>query len=450
MSHDERRGANGAEEDEAAEDSARAQSPTQDARRAGLRTPRLSPKEARGDPDEHAKAQETNSIRPARLRQRAQRPTPARTADSGPPKTRDGEEERRAQVQASTGKAESDPWTVPQQVRDRFVQDGHRFYFRDGSLAFRDHGRRLSTASENTEVIGSLIDIARFRGWQEITVEGTESFRREAWHQARLLGVAVRGYKPTVSEHAAMIRALSHQEEETAPAQGPSTSASSSSEPRSPAPSDLAVPEPEARKRSDELIVGKLLDHGRETYRFDPHREISYFVRIGTGQGERTIWGKDLERALEQSLTQPKIGDEVALRRTGSDPVTVKRRERDADGAVLKEEDLATQRHRWVLEKREFFEARVKAANTLRNPAIEPREGAGRHPELVGSYLNLHAAEIAARAMRDPEDRKKFVTLVRNALADSIARGEPLQPVRLRERAVQHPEPEHELSPVRS
>jgi hypothetical protein len=33
---------------------------------------------------------------------------------------------------------------------------------------------------------------------------------------------------------------------------------------------------------------------------------------------------------------------------------------------------------------------------------------------------HLHAAELAARAMRDPEDRKKFVTRVRNALADSI------------------------------
>ena len=29
--------------------------------------------------------------------------------------------------------ADSDPWTVPESVRDRFVQDGHRFYFPDGA-----------------------------------------------------------------------------------------------------------------------------------------------------------------------------------------------------------------------------------------------------------------------------------------------------------------------------
>ena len=199
MSHEPRPGANGAGEGDAAADSDRAANRPQDERRAKRRAQRLSAKEARGDPDGRVKAEEVNSIRPARVRQRARRPTPSWEADSGPRETRETEEERPPRPQANAGKAESDPWTVPQQVRDRFVQDGHRFYFRDGSPAFRDHGRRLSTASENTELIASLIDIARWRGWQEITVEGTERFRKEAWHQARLLGLAVRGYKPTAS-----------------------------------------------------------------------------------------------------------------------------------------------------------------------------------------------------------------------------------------------------------
>jgi hypothetical protein len=52
---------------------------------------------------------------------------------------------------ASTLKhADSDPWTVPQSVRDRFVQDGHRFFFPNGEAAFKDLGRKLTTASENT------------------------------------------------------------------------------------------------------------------------------------------------------------------------------------------------------------------------------------------------------------------------------------------------------------
>ena len=57
-----------------------------------------------------------------------------------------------------------------------------------------------------------------------------------------------------------------------------------------------------------------------------------------------------------------------------------------------------------------------------------------QHPELAGSYLNLRAAELASRALCDPEDQRRFVAQVRGALADHVERGEPLQPVRLRER----------------
>jgi hypothetical protein len=57
------------------------------------------------------------------------------------------------------------------------------------------------------------------------------------------------------------------------------------------------------------------------------------------------------------------------------------------------------------------------------------------HPELRGTYLNLRAAELASKALRDREDQRRFVAQVRSALADDIERGEPLQPVRMRERA---------------
>jgi hypothetical protein len=101
---------------------------------------------------------------------------------------------------AALQRADTDPWTVPQSVRDRFVQDGHRFFFPDGAPAFKDLGRRLTTASENTQVVHSLIQIANSRGWTEVTVTGTERFRQEAWRQARLAGLGVRGYRPSEAE----------------------------------------------------------------------------------------------------------------------------------------------------------------------------------------------------------------------------------------------------------
>ena len=324
-------------------------------------------------------------------------------------------------------RADSDPWTVPQSVRDRFVQDGHRFYFPDGAPAFRDLGRRLTTTSENTQVVRSLIEIAHSRGWSEITVSGTERFRHEAWRQARLEGLAVRGFQATEEQQAQLIRSLARS------LARPPDAISSASQPAAPAPSQPAREAP-AHNLSRERVVGKLLDHGRDAYRHDPNAEPSYFVRLQTSDGPREIWGRDIERAVAKSLTQPQIGDEVILQRTGRDAVTVKRQERDPEGQ-FRSKNVEVFRNRWVIEKQSFFEGRAAAAQDVRDETLGPREAVREHPELAGTYLNLRAAELASRALRDPQDQRRFVSQVRSALADDIERGEPLQPVRLRERS---------------
>jgi hypothetical protein len=274
-------------------------------------------------------------------------------------------------------------------------------------------------------VVRSLIEIAHSRGWTEVTVTGTERFRQEAWRQARLEGLTVKGYRPADAEQAQLVRALARRLARPVD--------SVSAEPSSLAPTQARSDAPAPSK--EERYVGKLLDHGKDTYRHDPDAEPSYFVRLGIPGGYREVWGKDLERAVAKSLTQPEIGDEVVLQRTGRDTVTVKRSERDAQGRVV-EKDVETYRNRWVLEKREFLEQRAAAAQVVRDAAVEPRAAVRQHPELAGTYLNLRAAELAAQRLRDPEDQKRFVAQVRDALAEGIERGEPLQPVRLRERRV--------------
>jgi hypothetical protein len=315
-------------------------------------------------------------------------------------------------------------------VRDRFVQDGHRFYFPDGAPAFRDLGRKLTTPSENTQVVRSLIDIAHSRGWSEVRVNGSERFRQEAWRQARLAGLAVRGYHPSDAEQAQLIRALGR-----SLAGNAERVDSVSAEEGSPVPPAAAAREqPTKRSSEPERIVGKLIDHGHDSYRHDPNEDSSYFVRLKTQDGTREIWGKDIERAVTKSLTQPQIGDEVILQRTGRDVVTVKRPERDAAGNVGARE-VATFRNRWAIEKREFFEERAATADLVRREDISPRQAVQERPELAGTYLSLKAAELASKAIRDVEDRRRFVAQVRQALAGGIERGEPIQPVRLRERS---------------
>jgi hypothetical protein len=52
-----------------------------------------------------------------------------------------------------------------------------------------------------------------------------------------------------------------------------------------------------------------------------------------------------IERAPVKSLTQPQVGDQVILQRTGRDAVTVNRQERASDGQ-LKEKDVDIFRNR--------------------------------------------------------------------------------------------------------
>src|SRR5882762_232670 len=196
-----------AEEEEARGSNGRDQPPMSgDRRRTGKDSDERSGarrKRVRPEPPVNA----IQATRKPRKNRNAPEPAAAGAAAPAAPQV-PGEGAAAAARPADLPHGDSDPWTVPESVRNRFVQDGHRFYFPDGAPAFKDQGRRLTTPSENTQVIHSLIEIAHSRGWTEVTVTGTERFRQEAWRQARLAGLNVRGYRPSEVEHAQMIRAL--------------------------------------------------------------------------------------------------------------------------------------------------------------------------------------------------------------------------------------------------
>jgi conjugative element/phage-associated large polyvalent protein len=352
------------------------------------------------------------------LRQRAQR---QRTAASKPEAT------------AAVPPKEPRSRAMPDEIRERFIGIGANYYFPDGVTAFTDHGTKLSTRSENTEVIRSLVAIAQAREWGEIKVTGTERFRKEAWFAARIAGLDVRGYSPTEFEQERVVRAIARRE-------GGREDGTAVQEPNGAAPERDGRPAGQRSARAPEEqgpISGRLVDHGRANYKHNPKEPMSYYVRIETPRGDREIWGVDLERAFRESLSRPTIGDEVTARSDGRDPVTVK----TAEGEV------ATHRNRWIVERSDFLAERSAAADTFRDAAIKASDGVKAHPELQGSYLQLQAAKLGAeRDIRDPEDRERFVSRARAAIAAAIERGEPLEPVRLRERP-RTPDPEKSQTP---
>lgn len=153
-------------------------------------------------------------------------------------------------------------------------------------------------------------------------------------------------------------------------------------------------------------------------------------MRLQTQRGERVLWGKDLARAIVAAKTQPKIGDMVGARRVGREPVTVVARASQSEQLV--------HRNRWVIEKAGFFAERARLARQVRDAQADTRRAVQSHPELLSTFLTLRGAqELAERRIADPADRERFVALVREAMASSIKKGEPLPDVRLRERAPQ-------------
>jgi putative DNA primase/helicase len=184
-------------------------------------------------------------------------------------------------------------------------------------------------------------------------------------------------------------------------------------------------------RRGGELIVGRLVAHGAANYEFRGDQAASYYLKLLTNRGERVIWGKGLQSALERSPAKPKVGDVIGAQRTGRQAVQVSAQ---GFGAQKKFKTI------WEIDAPAVFVSRARRARLVRDGQTDAKEAVRAHPELKSTFLSLRSAEeLAAQRIANPEDREKFLSLVREAIAGSIKRGEPLPEVRLRDRDKESP-----------
>lgn len=326
---------------------------------------------------------------------------------------------------SATAAADAERATL-EAIERRFPREGREYRFPDGAAAFSDRGESLISQSENPMVVRALVDIAVARQWQSLAVSGTSQFRQAVWNQAMERGIDVRGYSPESSEKARMqgvaLRSEANEREADRPVAADSVTTA------------LVAAAPPKQRRP---ITGELLEHGRAPYQNEADNPTSYFAKVKTATGERTVWGVDLERALLESVSAPKVGDEIVLRQVRAEPVTVRAVERGEDGEVVERSKNAL-RNQWTLETRAFVESRQEASRALRDASRDPKEVVRSQPQLAGAYLAVRGAEEIARSrIPHPEDQARFVDLVRTAVADGIEKGKAMLQVKLRGRPAQ-------------
>lgn len=105
-------------------------------------------------------------------------------------------------------------------------------------------------------------------------------------------------------------------------------------------------PEGKPQKLRPEVKAGELLDFGAAPYHNNANNGDSYFAKIKTAKGELTLWGKDLERAIEEGGA--KIGDKVGIEHLGKQQVTVTTKVKDSEGNLV-EKDIQAERNTWEL-----------------------------------------------------------------------------------------------------
>ena len=263
-------------------------------------------------------------------------------------------------------------------LRHRFLQADNRFYFRGGSgeadtVAFADHGRRLTTEHEDPAVIHGMLLLAQAKGWTSLHVKGSDAFKAEAWMSATMAGIEVQGYRPREIDR---VR-LAERKGET-----PTTPSKDRVEPGTPRahstsrgdidPDPLSatqhiaintlqtilrergdsaamiaasVEEATARLQGERLVVGRIVEHGRAPYGHDEKAGQSYVVKIATAKGEKEVWGVDLARAMERSGA--KTGDAVALIQRAHEPVTVQAPVKNEAGEVVGMARQPAKRNKW-------------------------------------------------------------------------------------------------------
>lgn len=306
---------------------------------------------------------------------------------------------------------QSDGYEIPAALLSRYVVQNGKYWKFDGADKtpdmqgephFEDKGSRLSTPSDDRKTIADMITVAQAKGWNEITLNGSDEFRRNAWIEATLAGIDAKGFKPDERDQA-MLEAARRERDTlniSAGERSPRRDAAEAVMPTAnvivareapvvPAPERTAKQAPEPQPPSAPTGEKTLVAHGSAPYLYDQSNKDSYYVTYKDElRAEKTVWGVDLQRAMSESGA--KVGDVVALENLGKEWVTVDADVKDASGKVVGHEPKEVQRNTWE----------VRVETPMRELRAQFEQATSNLPENVRREVMNRFAERAAAGMQ--------------------------------------------------
>lgn len=121
-----------------------------------------------------------------------------------------GSSKKAAQDNAQTQQEAAAAASLKTLLNGRFVLRDEGQYFRvaDGvestRVALVDEVSKIRFVDKQMDTFQAAIELAKHKEWEAILVTGSEKFRAEAWHHARMAGLEVVGYEPNEQDLATL------------------------------------------------------------------------------------------------------------------------------------------------------------------------------------------------------------------------------------------------------
>ncbi|HHG9246211.1 TPA: LPD7 domain-containing protein [Klebsiella pneumoniae] len=242
-------------------------------------------------------------------------------------------------------------------------------YTLDGQDAFYDYGSHLRMAtpeaSQSDEMILAAVLTADKQHHRGIEITGSDEFKERVFNLISEYNIEVKLTNPEQRVKLLELKKANETAKETAKEnvadsnankqEGASEKTNSSVQQNGMRWEESASVQPKKQNASDTQKEDKaasepwekgvIVAHGRAKYEWKEDESMNYFVTLKNEHGEKTLWGKDLERAVKDAGVDTERL--VTVRKLGFVDVEVNAPVRDESNKIVRYETIQTKRNEW-------------------------------------------------------------------------------------------------------